>query len=89
MNKSTMNRKIEDGEYVCSAWFERDRSHLSLTTPKGRTVFELWDEQVQEAIEDGFLTAPTLARFNSATANSNSAWQPRAVEYARSRGLIQ
>jgi hypothetical protein len=75
-------RKIEDHEYVCSTWFERDRANVSLETPDGREVFSLWDEDVFEAIEDGFLTTPRHPRPNDAD------WQPHAVDYAREMGLI-
>lgn len=75
-------KKTRPHEYVCHTWFERDRAHIRLETPKGRVVFELWDEQVCEAIEDGFLTAPRCPR------PSDDDWQPHAVQYAVHQGLI-
>jgi hypothetical protein len=69
-------------DYVCSTWFERDRQHVRLETPEGSTVFELWDEDVSEAIEDGFLTAPRVPRA------SDTEWQPHAVQYAIDMGLL-
>lgn len=57
--------KIADHEYVVSVWFERDRASISLSTPKGREIFCLWDDDVHQAIEDGFL--PTPLRVNEAT----------------------
>lgn len=78
----TRFKKLTDSDYVCSVWFERDRKHVRLETPKGRAVFELWDEAVDEAIEDGFLSTPRSSR------PSDSDWQPHAVAYARERGLI-
>lgn len=75
--------KIADHEYVVSVWFERDRSNISLSTPKGREIFSLWDDDVHQAIEDGFLPKPRYPR------PSDAQWQPCAVEYARNQGLIQ
>lgn len=72
-----------DGDYVCSTWFERDRKHISLETPRGRKIFDLWDEDVDDAIESGFLTVPRHPR------PSDTDWQPAAVSYARSFGLIK
>lgn len=72
----------EDRDYVCSTWFERDRANIRLETRRGRIVFNLWDEEVREAIEDGYLTAPRAPR------PSDADWQPHAVAYARSKGLI-
>lgn len=77
-----MNKKIEDSAYVCSVWFERDRACLTLETPNGREIFSLWDDDVHQAIEDGFLPMPRGPRPR------DSEWQPCAVEYARSQGLI-
>lgn len=72
-----------DSDYVCSVWFERDRANISLETPRGRVIFDLWDDDVHQAIEDGFLPTPGRPR------PSTSDWQPCAVEYARSQGLIE
>lgn len=81
--------KIADHEYVVSVWFERDRSNISLSTPKGREIFSLWDDDVHQAIEDGFLPKPRGPLMSSQALNSEKAWQPCAVEYARNQGLIQ
>lgn len=86
---SALNRPIADHEYVCSVWFERDRQNISLATPSGRVIFDLWDDAVSEAIEDGYLSAPRGPLMSSRSANDESAWQPHAVEYARSMGLIK
>jgi len=75
-------KKTRTHDYVCHTWFERDRAHIRLETPTGRVVFELWDEDVGQAIEDGFLTAPRVPR------PSDPDWQPHAVRYALDRGLI-
>lgn len=78
-----MNTKIRDHEYVVSAWFERDRSSLALSTPKGREIFRLVDDDLTDAIESGYL--PTPRRPRPAEAD----WQSCAVSYARSMGLIK
>lgn len=37
-------------------WFERDRAHVALLNAKnGETIFELWDDDVFAAVDDGFL----------------------------------
>jgi len=82
MSDKQIFKKTQDHEYVCSTWFERDRSHIRLETPAGREIFSLWDEAVGEAIEDGFLTSPKFPRPRDID------WQPHAVAYARDQGLI-
>ena len=74
--------KIAARDYVCFTWFERDRANIRLETPNGREVFDLWDEAVTQAVEDGFLTTPRIPRACS------SDWQPHAVQYAIAMGLI-
>jgi hypothetical protein len=81
-------KKIADHDYVASVWFERGDGYVELSTPKGRQVFHLDHEGVCEAIDDGFLTMPRLARMSSRSLNSASEWQPHLVKYARERGLI-
>ena len=65
-----------------SVWFERDRKHLALSRPAGSLVFELRDEQVDEAIEDGFLTSPRHPRPR------DEDWREHLVGYARYCGLL-
>jgi hypothetical protein len=73
---------FQKSTYVCVTWFERDRQHVSLQTDRGQTIFDLWDEQVTEAIQDGFLPTPSVPRPTDAD------WLPCALMYARSFGLI-
>mgnify|MGYP000019327989 CR=1 FL=1 len=80
--------QIQDHEYVCSVWFERDRTNVTLETPDGREIFSLWDDDVHEAIDDGFLPTPRGPLMSSRLMNDSDAWRPCAVEYARSQGLI-
>lgn len=70
-------------EYVCSTWFERDRQNIRLETPKGRVVFDLWDEAVTDAIESGYLRVPRPPRLTDAD------WLPCAVNYAVDIGLLK
>lgn len=50
-------------------WCERDRAHVNLTDIGGQnTIVEWWDDAVNEAVEDGFLSAKD--------------WHGTAVEYA-------
>lgn len=59
----------------CSTWFERDRQHVHLFSgDENTTVLELWDEQVTEAVEDGF-------------ANSRD-WKASMIDLAGNAGLI-
>lgn len=76
-------RSFADHEYVCSTWFERDRKMVSLATPNGRVIFELWDDQVDDAVESGYLPTPRRPRPTDAD------WQPCAVAYARDMGLLK
>lgn len=43
------------GPFSINTWFERDRAHVELLDVNDETVIEWWDEEVQDAIEDGFL----------------------------------
>jgi hypothetical protein len=74
--------KTPASAYVCQVWFERDRSNIRLESPNGRVIFDLWDEAVEAAITDGFLTPPRRPRATSAD------WQPAAVQFAVDTGLL-
>lgn len=74
--------KTRDHEFVCVTWFERDRQNVRLETPRGKLIFDLWDDQVTDAIESGLLTVPQRPRPN------DTDWQPHAVAYARDIGLL-
>ena len=76
-------KKYTDSDYVCSTWFERDRASIRLETPRGRVIFELWDEEVSGAIDDGYLPTPNSCR------PARGDWQACAVSYARDKGLIE
>lgn len=84
-----MSKKaIADNEYIVSVWFERDRANISLSLPDGKVIFELWDEDVDEAITDGFLVPPRLASMSSAAANDSEAWRSTVLDYARYYEMI-
>ena len=60
-------------EIEVNTWFERDRAHVALTK-NGETVVEWWDDDVQQAIEDGYLNPRD--------------WKGSAIEYAKEMGLL-
>jgi hypothetical protein len=72
-----------ESSLVCSTWFERDRKNVRLETEDGDEIFSLWDEDVDQAIEDGFLATPRIPR------PSDSDWLPHAIEYARQFGMFE
>ena len=57
-------------------WFERDRAHVQLVdaATEQRSIMEWWDDDVTQALEDGFLDRRDLLGS--------------ALEYAESVGLI-
>lgn len=65
-----------------TAWFERDRRHLGLSRSDGTSIFDLFDEAVDEAIEAGFLTTPRKPR---PTAEDR---RQHLMAYAHSSGLL-
>ena len=65
-------------DFDVDTWFERDRSQITLNR-KGETgeyyaIFTLWDNEVTEAIEDGFINPKHLLES--------------CVQYAVMRGLL-
>jgi len=75
-------RKLQTHEFVCNTWFERDRQNIRLETPNGRTIFDLWDDDVTDAINAGLLPIPHTPRASDAD------WQPCAVKYAQNIGIL-
>lgn len=71
-----------EGALVCFTWFERDRKNIRLETEDGDEIFSLWDADVDDAIESGFLSVPRHPRPD------DSDWLPHAVEYARQAGMF-
>ncbi len=74
--------KTADHQYVCVTWFERDRQNVRLETPRGRVIFDLWDDDVTDAIDSGYLTVPRVPRATDAD------WQPHAAAFARDTGRL-
>lgn len=74
---------LEDGRFTANAWFERDRSNLTLTDGlTSRDLVCLWDDDVHEAIESGYLTPPSRPRPN------DSDWLEPLLNYARETGAL-
>lgn len=74
---------LEKDRFEANVWFERDRRNLSLRdTVMGVDVFSLWDEDVDEAIEGGFIRPPRHPR------PSDADWLPTLMDYAESQGMV-
>lgn len=39
---------------ICHEWFERDRAMVRLTDTRDQEILCLWDEEVEQFVEDGF-----------------------------------
>lgn len=78
-------KKTGDHEYACVTWFERNRQNVRLETPRGRVIFDLWDEEVTDAVDSGYLTVPRIPQAPHA---NDADWQRHAVAYARDTGRI-
>lgn len=66
---------FKDDDFKIETWFERDRAHVALINTKtDETVIEWRDDEVAEAVEDGFLNPKN--------------WKKSALEYAKSLNLI-
>lgn len=63
-------------DYAVATWFERDRAHVELIDVETEeTVIEWWDEDVEQAVEDGFLDPRD--------------WLGSAMEYAEHLQIIE
>jgi hypothetical protein len=80
--KSGKFKAYLEQDYVPNVWFERDRMNVRLETPSGRVIFDLWDEDVSDAIDSGYLSTPRRPR------PSELDWQPHLVSYAKKLGLL-
>jgi len=73
-----MGTNYIDDDYKVHTWFERDRAHVELRNETlDQTVVEFWDEDVEQAVEDGFLNLKNKTK----TLDS-------LMEYAYDRHLI-
>ena len=59
---------------VLHTWFERDRSHVRLESDSGDEIICLWDEDVNQFVEDGFK-------------KQNEHWHNSLVSYANEMNL--
>ena len=68
-------------------WFERDRAHVALVdADTDETIFELWDDAVFEAVEDGFLDHRA---FLMGKLMRPAALHSSMEDYARHLGLLE
>lgn len=68
-------RNIDPANTEIETWFERDRAMVSLlATDTEETIVEWWDEDVQQAVDDGFLDPKD--------------WHGSAVAYAQEMRLM-
>jgi hypothetical protein len=64
-------------------WFERDRAHVDLRDKDGNTIYEWWDDAVEQAIQDGFLRMHPMGGRRGERALHESAF-----EYAEEMGFF-
>lgn len=74
---------LSESSLVCVTWFERDRKNIRLETEDGDEIFCLWDADVDDAIESGYLSVPRVPRAG------DEDWLPHAIEYARQYGMFE
>ena len=53
-----------------ATWFERDRQNVELLTCEGKTLLDVWDDDVTQLVEDGFLDVRHLHRSACEYVNS-------------------
>lgn len=54
-------RPIDFEDTKVATWFERDRAHVDLQDNESEeTIHEWWDDDVYEAMDDGFLDSKDL-----------------------------
>lgn len=76
-------QELERQRFSPSAWFERDRSNLSLHDDVlDRDVISLWDDEVAQEIDGGFLRVPRGPR------PSEREWLQPLLDLATDRSLI-
>ncbi len=67
-------------------WFERDRAHVHLLDSRtDETIVEWWDEEVAQAVEDGFLNHRA---FICGRLLRPKPLHQSAYEYAADHGLL-
>lgn len=74
---------LSQKRFTASTWFERDRKSVSLFDEvTQQEVFELWDDDVDQAIESGYLVVPKPSKC------SDEDWVEPLLDYARSQSLL-
>lgn len=70
------------------SWFERDRAIVELDDDAtGKTICRWIDEDVAQAMEDGFLPSPHGVAGANRTPGFDAALHAAAVEYANDMGF--
>ena len=55
-SKATQGKPLAQSRTTIETWFERDRQHVELRDGRNdQTIIEWWDDDVTQAVEDGFL----------------------------------
>lgn len=76
--------EVKNGRFEANVWFERDRKNVRLTDGlTSRDIVCLWDDDVDQAIEDGYLTPPSIPRA------SDIDWLDPLLEYAQQTGALE
>ncbi len=74
---------VEQERFTANVWFERDRKNVNLTDGlTSRVLVCLWDGDVDDAIESGYLTPPGVPRAR------DSDWLEPLLQYANETGAL-
>jgi len=74
-SEKNIDESVNNEDYEVHTWFERDRAHVEVRDAKtDETILDLWDDDVQQAIDYGYLDP--------------SDFEGSAIEYAKELGLI-
>lgn len=81
--------KLDTDDVILNTWQERDRLHVALYVREGDdgqgpTVVEWWDQDAEQAFEDGFLKR---SRLPGPLKDNDSALLQSALDYAVEREL--
>lgn len=67
--------QIDPSDTEIETWFERDRAHVELfVTETEKSIVDWWDEEVEQAVQDGFLDPKD--------------WHGSAIKYAQEMDLM-
>lgn len=79
-----------EGNTTFSLWSERDRAHAHLMDTDGNTILSIWDNAVNELIEDGFIKSqPNMHTSMADYANhlDLSVANPREINYEEDKDV--